>query len=251
MYYVPKYLQYDVLTNQTWRCNEEFWIPARTNTFAKLIHSMYVSMHGMYWVSAVPFLCMCMWWLCRRLCSSVVLGTFWEDAWVDVGCSCGAVCVRECVHVWVHLCHTLSQCLWITFATYKCPNIDVLDGGEEHTSLRLSAWDGCVRPGTAPHALLIVTLDPISLAMEPLISHILMSDGSAGKRMCKLNLLWALLFCRHASICSMKRVDLYVCSHAHVFILLSPQWKGSQHAKFFCHREKLPLEVGVVILLFE
>lgn len=123
-----------------------------TNIFAKLIHSMYVPMHGMCWVSAVPYLCMCMWRVVHRyLCPSVVLGIFWENAWVDMNiCArCACVCDSNC-NVWVHLCNCLSQCLWIRFAMYKCPNIDVLDGGGEHTSL--SAWDGCVRPGSAPHA---------------------------------------------------------------------------------------------------
>lgn len=98
VYYVPKYLKYDILTNQTWRCNEQFSIPAHTNTFAKLIHSMYVPMHGICWVPAAPYLCMCMWWLCGCLCSSVV---FWQilrrcmgGCWMLVLC-----CVCECVSV--------------------------------------------------------------------------------------------------------------------------------------------------------
>lgn len=75
----------------------------------------------------------------------------------------------------------------------------------------------------APHARQIVTLYPISLAMEPLISHILVADSSAGKQMSKLNLLW--LWRRHASICGLIEIDFTsVCSHAQTLRLLSPQW---------------------------
>lgn len=87
----------DRLKSETWPCNEQLSIPVHTNTFAKLIHSMYVPMHGMCWVSAVPYLCMCMWWMCRCLCSSVVLGMFWHNAWVDIGYLCCVVCECICV----------------------------------------------------------------------------------------------------------------------------------------------------------
>lgn len=129
------------------------------------------------------------------------------------------VCVPVNCNAWVHLWKCLSERLCFRFDVYKCPNIDVLDGGGEHTLL--SAWDGCVRPGSiAPHAARIATSDPISSAME---SHVLMVDGSAGDRPANPHLLTsqrsAHMPLRHEWS---RSVCVYVCSHAHV---TEPQWK--------------------------
>lgn len=166
--------------------------------------------------------------------------TFWacsekmhEWIWIFV------LCVRVVCHrlhrmsapvqpfVWARM----SQVRYIQMYNYWCFWMRV----ERHTLF--GAWDGCVGPGTAPHAQMIATLDPISLAMELLISHIVVADGSAGKRICKLNLYRYCHFCRHASA---RFMCASVCSPAHVFIYLSSQWKELHHVRFFCHRGNCP-----------
>lgn len=136
-------------------CNEQFSIPAHTNTFAKIDSQDYMPMHGMCWVSAVPYLCMCMWWLCRCLCLCVfvVLGIFWENGWVDMGYLCSAVCMCVCIYVSVTC---MSASMYVCLNSYEscppCTNVQILMFwmGVENTC----RWDSVPEMdvwGQAPH----------------------------------------------------------------------------------------------------
>lgn len=102
--------------------------------------------------------------------------------------------------------------------------------------LRLGAWGGCVRPGTAPHAWKIATLGPVSLAMEPLISHILMADSSAGERMHKpfidIVILQTCLYPQNEQVRCMC-LWMFTWAHRHTAVT------RSQHARFFSVTEKI------------
>lgn len=112
-------------TNSTWSYNKQVSIPAHTNTFEKLIHRIYVPMHGMCWVSAVPYLLTCIRWLCRCLCFSVVLGILRKCmggySIFVLCCMCEYIvsnCMYECICVTV--------CLNAYELREPCRNVQIL-----------------------------------------------------------------------------------------------------------------------------
>lgn len=113
--YCHIYIKFCIYTQTSWYRNILTDFLFTWGKIHNFIHSIYVPMHGMSWVSAAPLICMCMWWMqmCSCLCSSVVLGMVWENAWVDIGCLCCVVRECICVRTCMYKCICLSQGLWI------------------------------------------------------------------------------------------------------------------------------------------